>query len=171
MRTKRTSDGSDWRHRLKDAHEQIRREGNVPLVPPSEEIIRQMHDGRLPDPDSDEPTSPGRESRRSMDKVMSATEARVHFGEVMRDVSERDEIVIVERGGDPKVAIISVEKLDRLRQGQKNDEGTDWFERAMRSRERIRQAFGDQPIPDIDELFHEMREERDAQILANLRRR
>lgn len=106
-----------------------------------------------------------------MDKVMSATEARIHFGEVMREVSERDEIVVVERGGDPKIAIISIEQLNRFRECQTDDERGDWFDRAMRSRERIREAFGDQPIPDIDQLFDEMREERDAQILANLRRR
>lgn len=105
------------------------------------------------------------------ERIMSATEARIHFGEVMRDVSERDEIVIVERGGTRKVAIISVELLERFRSGRNGDEGGDWFDRAMDSRERVRRAFGDQPIPDIDPLFDDMREERDAQILANLRGR
>lgn len=105
------------------------------------------------------------------EKVMSATEARVHFGEVMREVSERDEIVIVERGGNPMIAIISMEQLDRFRQASADEEGRDWFDRAMRSRERIRRAFGDRPIPDIDQLVDDMREERDAQILANLRGR
>lgn len=45
----------------------------------------------------------------------------------------------------------------------------DWFERAMQSRERIRRAFGDQPVPDAVEIIHEMREERDQQILRNVR--
>lgn len=106
-----------------------------------------------------------------MDKVMSATEARVHFGEVMREVSERNEIVIVARDGRPKIAIISVDQLDRFRQGKTDDKGGDWFDLAMEARELVRQARGDRPAPDIDELIHEMREERDAQLLANLRRR
>jgi prevent-host-death family protein len=35
-----------------------------------------------------------------MGRTMSATDARVHFGEVMRHVVERGESVIVERGGE-----------------------------------------------------------------------
>lgn len=130
-----------------------------------------MRDGRLPDPDRGEHNARGRESRRTMDKVMSATDARVHFGEVMRDVSERGEVVIVERGGEPTVAIISVEQLNRLRQGEQDGEERDWYDLAMEARDLVRQARGDRPAPDIDKLFDEMREERDAELITNLRRR
>ncbi len=46
---------------------------------------------------------------------MSATEARVHFGELMRRVVEGQEPVIVERGGKPKVVVLSVAEYERLR--------------------------------------------------------
>lgn len=49
-------------------------------------------------------------------KVMSATEARTHLGEVMRDVSENDTIIVVERNGSPTVAFVSLERLARYRQ-------------------------------------------------------
>lgn len=108
-----------------------------------------------------------------MNNVMSATDARVHFGEVMRRVSEHDEIVIVERGGSPRVAIISVEQLNRFRQGQqdKDNECGDWFDRTLRTHERIRRAIGNQQLPPAADVIREMREERDAQLLADLRGR
>ena len=36
-----------------------------------------------------------------MSTVVSATEARVHFGELLRRVAEGRETVFVERGGQP----------------------------------------------------------------------
>lgn len=45
----------------------------------------------------------------------------------------------------------------------------DWFELAMQVREQIRLARGNRPTPDIDEIIREMREERDQQILRNVR--
>src|SRR5690242_3932433 len=171
MRTKRKGSHSNWKSQLEEAHEQIRREGNTPLAPSPEDMIRQFRDGYLPGSTSIEPISPGSESRRTMDKVMSATEARVHFGEVMRRVNERDEVIVVERDGSPMIAIMSVEQLNRLREGQQAGEERDWYDLAMEARELVRQARDNQPAPDIDQLFHDMMEERDAQLIANPRRR
>lgn len=98
-----------------------------------------------------------------MKRVISATEARVHFGELMRRVAEGDETVVVERVGKPQVVVISLAEYDRLRARQQPEE--DWWELAARSRELIRQHLGDRPFPDVDQLFAEMREERDAQLL------
>ncbi len=102
-----------------------------------------------------------------MTRTMSATEARVHFGELMRRVVEGQEPVIVERGGKPQVVVLSVAEYERLR-GEKT-EPDDWWDRAKRSRERVAQELNGRPFPDITELIHDMREERDAQILGNLR--
>jgi len=49
-----------------------------------------------------------------MVRTISATEAKVNFGSVTRQVRRDDESVIVENHGQPFVAIIPVEKLDRL---------------------------------------------------------
>ena len=43
-----------------------------------------------------------------MSKTMSATDARIHFGELMRHVTERQEPVFVERAGKLQVVVISV---------------------------------------------------------------
>ena len=98
-----------------------------------------------------------------MKRTITATEARVHFGELMRRVSENDETIVVERGGKPQMVVISLAEYDRLRGEHEPEE--DWWELAARSRELIRQHLGDRPFPDVDQLFAEMREERDAQLL------
>lgn len=98
---------------------------------------------------------------------MSATGARVHFGELMRRVVEGQEPVILERGGKPQVVVLSVAEYERLR--GEMAEPDDWWERARRSRERVAQDLNGRPFPDVTELIHDMREERDAQILGNLR--
>ena len=47
-----------------------------------------------------------------MKRIVSATEARRHLGELMTYVVESNEVVIVERRGVPSVAILSVEKFN-----------------------------------------------------------
>ncbi len=51
-----------------------------------------------------------------MGKVMSATDVRVHFGEVMRHVVERNEPVVVEKSGTPQVVVISFADFERWQQ-------------------------------------------------------
>jgi len=44
-----------------------------------------------------------------MIRRVSATEARIWFGELMRRAVEDKEAIVVERGGKPYVALVSVE--------------------------------------------------------------
>lgn len=68
-------------------------------------------------------------------KRMSATEARVHFGEVLRRVTEDHEVVIVERGGTPSAAVIPIQELERLQESHgehvrpQNQAALDWLDR------------------------------------------
>ena len=103
----------------------------------------------------------------SMTRVIGATEARVHFGELLRRVTENDETVVVERGGKPRVAGRSLDEYERLR-GAKEPEA-DWWELAERSRQRIHAYRGGRPLPDIEQMIRDMRDERDAQLLEALR--
>jgi prevent-host-death family protein len=70
-----------------------------------------------------------------MSQVMSATQVRMHFGEVMRRVSSEGEPVIVERGGEPLVVVISLDDYERLRQARtgelrpENQVALDWLDR------------------------------------------
>lgn len=102
-----------------------------------------------------------------MTRVMSATDARVHFGEVLRRVSEDGEVIRVERSGKPLAVVISIaeyEDLERLRHERRPE--TDWWERAQQSREIMRKRFEGRTPPDIDQIFDTMRAERAEQLLA-----
>ncbi len=57
-----------------------------------------------------------------MASTMSATQARIHFGELMRRVVDGGEAVVVERSGRPTVVVLSVEAHAAL-VGQRRDPG------------------------------------------------
>lgn len=93
-----------------------------------------------------------------MEQVVSATEARIHFGEMMRRVVEKQEAVIVERSGEPQVVVISLaqyEQYKALRGAQ-----SDWLQEALAVRQRIAQELDGRPVTPPEEIIREMREER-----------
>ena len=99
-----------------------------------------------------------------MQRTVSATEARVHFGELMRHVVEHQQPVIVEHSGKPHVVVISVEKYERLLTAQK--EGEDWRELVRQAREQIQADLGGRDLTPPEEVLREVREERDARLAA-----
>jgi prevent-host-death family protein len=104
-----------------------------------------------------------------MERVISATEARIHFGEVMRQVTTDGETLIVERAGKPQVVVLSLAEYKRLK--ARRPDTVDWWERVLRVREQIREELGGRPLPPVEDIIQEMREERDEQILGDLYRR
>lgn len=100
-----------------------------------------------------------------MGTTMSATQARVHFGDVLRRVRE-NEIITVEHAGKPEAVIMSVEEYERLKAHAPAED--DWWERLLETRALFRQALGDKDF-DVDELIETMREERDEELLNGLR--
>jgi prevent-host-death family protein len=99
-----------------------------------------------------------------MERTTSATEARSNFGEIMRWAVEKQDHVFVERAGKPHVVVLSVDEYNRLLAGQKEHEG--WKYLVDLAREQIRVELGPHPLPRPEEIIREMREERDAQLLA-----
>lgn len=99
-----------------------------------------------------------------MSTVMSATEARVHFGEVLRRV-ENNETVTVERGGQPKAVILSVEEYEKLKADHHQKES--WEERLIRARDRYLREVVD-PDYDVEENETQMREERSDELYEGL---
>lgn len=98
-----------------------------------------------------------------MQRKMSATDARIHFGELMRRVVETQEPVIVERGGKPHVVVISVEEYERFVAAQEAREG--WRELVRQAREQVRADLGEGDLPPPEEVLRAMREERDEQLI------
>ena len=99
-----------------------------------------------------------------MDRVVSATEARIHFGEVMRQVVKTGEPVVVERGGKPHVVVVSVAEYERLLAG--DDQRDLWRELVDGARDRVKGELDDRPLPPPEEMLRRIREERDARLLA-----
>jgi prevent-host-death family protein len=98
-----------------------------------------------------------------MGHVVSATEARIHFGELMRRAVEDQEAVIVERGGTAHVVVISIDEYKRLLGGQ---QGKDWKDLVVQARTQIQSELGERELPPAEEIVRQMREKRDAQLLA-----
>lgn len=97
-------------------------------------------------------------------RVVSATEARIHFGELLRHVVDSGEVVIVQRDGKPQVAVLPVEEYERLKESQP---GSDWrqtMQKALDLADRIRSGRGGRPLPPPEEVIRKMREERDEQL-------
>jgi len=99
-----------------------------------------------------------------MRRVVSATEARVRFGELMRRVVESQEPVIVERGGRPYVVVLSIEEYNRLRAAQPKVTWRDTLEQMLQLGARIKARRGGQPLTPPEEVIRELREERNAQL-------
>jgi len=100
-----------------------------------------------------------------MERIIGATEVRVHFGELMRTIVEQNQIVVVERDGRPQVVVLSVESYRKL---QATGQRPAWqlaLARASAVGERIA-ARRVTPLPPVDSILQETREERDAQIDA-----
>ncbi len=94
-----------------------------------------------------------------MEEVVTATRARVHFGELMRRVVEGGRTVIVERDGVPQVVVLSVAEYERLRGAQPQGRRAA-VESAIQLGERILARRGGQPLPRPEDVIAETREER-----------
>ncbi|MDQ3699571.1 MAG: type II toxin-antitoxin system Phd/YefM family antitoxin [Chloroflexota bacterium] len=97
-----------------------------------------------------------------MERVVSAAEAHLRFGELMRQVVETQTPVVVVRDGQPLVVVLPVEEYERLQSGQ--PERRPWEELLEQAHSQIRAERGDRKLPPSEEIIREMREGRDAQI-------
>ena len=97
-----------------------------------------------------------------MKHTISATDARIHFGELMRRVVEQQEPVIVEHSGKPHVVIVSVEEYERLQAEAEARE--DWRELVPQARAQVRSDLGGRALTPPEDVLRELREARDDQL-------
>ncbi|HZK49205.1 MAG TPA: type II toxin-antitoxin system Phd/YefM family antitoxin [Thermoleophilia bacterium] len=95
-----------------------------------------------------------------MQRVITATEARVHFGDLLRRVVEDKETILVERGGSPQVVVLSVAEYERLL-SHRASEG--WRDRVVVARERVRSDLAGRTVPRPEDVIDEGRSQRDEQ--------
>ncbi len=98
-----------------------------------------------------------------MKHVVSATEARIRFGELMRRAVESREPIIVERGGKSHVVVLSVDEYERLLKRQQQG---DWRELVRRARAQVQADLDGRKLPLPEEILQQLREGRDEQPLA-----
>ena len=96
-----------------------------------------------------------------MEQTISATDARVHFGEVMRHVVETNLPMIVERDGKPQVVLLSTQAYEQLRSGQ---QPSDWRQLVQQSRAQIQSELAGRALPPPEDLIRQLREERDEHL-------
>lgn len=99
-----------------------------------------------------------------MPRVVSATQARIRFGELMRWAAETHEPITVERDGRPYVVILSVEAYRRLKDAQTRSTWQDVLSRVREFRARLQARRGGKPLTPPEEVIRELREERDARL-------
>jgi len=93
--------------------------------------------------------------------MVSATEARVHFGDLLRRVNEGGEPVIVERGGRAMAVVLSMDAYERLvQQGGATQDAV--LERIRRFREGLARRLDGRALDDPADVIRAAREARDA---------
>jgi len=90
--------------------------------------------------------------------TISATEARIHFGEVMRRA--RQGPIIVERDGKPEVVVLSKESFDALLAGLAGSAG--WKKLLEEAHQRVRADLAGRTLPEPESILSELRQERYA---------
>lgn len=98
-----------------------------------------------------------------MPVTVTATEARVHFGDLLRRVNDVGEPVFVERDGKVRAVVVSPEVWARATATDRRREA---LERLVSLGDRLSQRGA--VVPDAADMIRQDREERDAAI-ADLR--
>jgi len=97
-------------------------------------------------------------------KTISATKARINFGDVMKQAKIAP--VIVERGGKAEVVVLSKKAYDQLIAANAN---ADVQKRIEALHKKIRAELKGKTLTDPAELIRQGREERDEQLNNSLR--
>jgi prevent-host-death family protein len=99
------------------------------------------------------------------ERTVTATQARVRFGEILRQVSGGSGAVVVARLGEPQVVILAFREYQSLR--DRVDRGSRvGLDRALSVGERIARRRGGVPLPPPEDVIASSREERDEDVLG-----
>lgn len=101
-----------------------------------------------------------------MTRTVSATEARIDLGEHLDRIDDNG-VITVEHEGTPEAVLLSALEAEDLSTVPASS--PDWRQSLERARASFARDLGDKPRPDFVQMIREMREERSAQLLDNLR--
>jgi len=94
-----------------------------------------------------------------MYQVFSATQARIHFGELI--LKAQSEPIMVERNGKVEVVILSKVDYDELKSAAKL---SGWRTLLQEAHQLIRNETSNYPLPSPEEILYQIREEHDEQF-------
>jgi len=97
-----------------------------------------------------------------MPHTISATEARIHFGELLRRVVQQEDRVTIERSGKPQAVLLSIADFERLVNASRPT--PDWQESFAHARALIQSELKDRNPPTPDDMVRQGREQRDEQL-------
>lgn len=100
---------------------------------------------------------------------VGATEARIHFGALMRRAVEGGETILVERDGKPFVVLMSYDEYERLRAMGRRPSWEETLGQILRIGAEAWVREGGPLLPP-EEVIRQGREERDRQLDAALGR-
>jgi prevent-host-death family protein len=98
-----------------------------------------------------------------MPRTLTATSARVRFGELLQCVAEQGETIFVERNGKPQAVVLPLAEYRRLQKLE--DRSESWEALLDEAIAEIDQDLAGRALPAADEMIRAMREDRDAEIL------
>ena len=90
------------------------------------------------------------------ERVVTATEAHVNFGELMQVVAEQNQTVFIARGGKPYVVMLSMEEYTLIK--------NDWEATVESVRARIATEAGTKVLPSAVEIIRQGREARSGEL-------
>ena len=99
-----------------------------------------------------------------MQMTVSATEARIHFGEIMQDAVLHQQPIVVERAGKPQVVILAYELYQQLA----GNEQENWQARLARAQAKLDAYLAGKELSSAVDMLEEGRRIRDEE-LADLR--
>ena len=105
------------------------------------------------------------ELRKQTDVTMPAEEAEAHIAEVLARVEAEGEAVVLERGGEPRAAIVSIEAYRELRELHERRR-REAFRRVQEVAERTAPAFVELSDQEIEEMADAVTREAIDNILA-----
>ena len=98
-----------------------------------------------------------------MEQTISATEARVRFGDVIQRLVSEQQTVIVERSGKPQIVILSIARYERLKAAEQQQ--VPWPEQVRQIGAQVAAELGDRDLPPAETIIRQMRQERDVQLM------
>ena len=100
---------------------------------------------------------------KSIVHTVSATEARVHFGELLQRVVQAREPVTIERAGKPQAVLLALEDYQRLVENQHT--APVWQEKLNKARQQIQTKLAARRLPDPAKIIRDGRDQRDRDII------